>query len=108
MAVVRQWKISENKPDAVLLLQIVERLGKFTAWWALKIAELFECNRRILRSERMDDFAGPSAVIVCDSQSWVRSFFGAVKPGAASNREQRHDDNDEERQGSFHETGRKI
>src|SRR5262249_17673908 len=105
--VVGQRKIAINHAQIVLLLQLIDRLGEDAARRTLEIAELFQCYRRVHRSERVNN---PASVVSRLREFWrsVGGTLGKIKECAAADRQEPDQSYDDKRQESLHEKGRKI
>src|SRR5262249_22709204 len=105
--VVRQRKIAINHAQMVLLLQLIDRLGEPAAKRTLGIAELFQCYRRVRRSQRGNN---PARVASGSREFWrsIGETLEKIKECAAADRQQPDQNNDDKGQESFHEKGRKI
>ncbi len=103
-----QRKLAIDYAQIVTLLQLVERFGELAAGRTLEVAEFLEGDRRVGRPENVDDLTGSLSFSLRNFRCWVGGTFGAVEKCAAADREQRNTDDDDKREITPHEKGRKI
>ncbi len=104
---IDQWEIPKNQANlvAVLVLELVNRLRKLAARRTLKIAELFERNRRVGWAEDVDSSGfnrGRCDALFRNGQgAWP---LRAIEGSSAADGKGRHDNNNQEGKITFHRT----